>query len=110
MSNTTILLIMIGMGLITYGLRVSMFVWVGQRELPPYLSGALQYVPAAVLSAIIAPELFMPQDTLDISLGNVRLIAGLVAVVVAWRTKSVLWTMVIGMIVLWILQIIAGTV
>ncbi|MCA9919570.1 MAG: AzlD domain-containing protein, partial [Anaerolineales bacterium] len=57
----------------------------------------------AVLSAIILPELFMPGGALDLSLDNARLLAGLAAILVAWRTKNILWTLAVGMVLLWIL-------
>lgn len=108
MSLLNAFLIILGMGAITYGLRVSMFLAAGRRELPPYLAGALRYVPAAVLCAIIAPELLLPQGTLDLSLGNERLIAGLAAVIVAWRTRNALVTTAVGMLLLWLLQALGG--
>jgi branched-subunit amino acid transport protein len=37
-------------------------------------------------------------------LGNERLLAGLVAVLIAWRTRSVLFTLGGGMATLWALQ------
>ena len=73
-------------------------------QLPPWLLRALRYVPAAVLSAIIFPELFLPNGALDISLGNERLLAGLVAIVIAWRTRNVFIIVAAGMIALWLLQ------
>lgn len=108
MSNSAAFLTIVAMGVITYALRLSMFVLAGRYELPPYLASALRFVPAAVLSAIIAPELFMPGGELDISLGNERLIAGLIAILVAWRTRNVLLTLAVGMLVLWGLQALGG--
>ncbi len=92
------------MGMVTYAIRLSMFVLYGRLQLPEWLMRALNYVPAAVLTAIIAPELFLPGGTLDLSLSNLRLIAGLVAILVAWRTRNVLLTVVAGMGTLWLLQ------
>jgi branched-subunit amino acid transport protein len=68
------------------------------------LRQALRFVPAAVLSAIILPEVVQPAGVLDLSLGNERLLAGLVAVVVAWYTRNVLWTIGAGMVTLWLVQ------
>jgi branched-subunit amino acid transport protein len=110
MTTTTAFLIILGMGAITYSLRVSMFLLAGRTTLPPYVASALRYVPAAVLSAIIAPELFLPNGVLDLSLGNARLIAGLVAIIVAWRTRNVLVTIAVGMLVLWLLQALGAGV
>jgi len=74
--------------------------------LPPWLLRALRYVPAAVLSAIIAPELALPGGALDLTVGNERLVAGLLAILIAWRTRNVLLTVAIGMVALWLLQLI----
>jgi len=93
-----------GMGLITYLIRLSLFLLPERVMLPPWMLRALRYVPAAVLSAIIFPELLQPGGTLDLSLGNERLLAGLAAAVVAWRTRNVLLTVGVGMALLWILQ------
>ena len=97
-------LVIIGMGIITYGIRLSMIVLLGKVEIPIRLKQALRFVPPAVLSAIIFPELLQPGGRLDVSLGNERLLAGLLAMVVAWRTKNVLWTIIVGMAALWLLQ------
>lgn len=99
-------LVIIGMGLITYAIRLSMIVMSGQIRLGDNLQRALRFVPPAVLSAIIVPEMVQPGGTLDLSLGNERLIAGLIAIGVAWATKNMIWTVAVGMIALWILQAI----
>ena len=101
-------LIIIGMGVITYTIRLSMIVVSGQVQLSDQLQRALRYVPPAVLSAIILPEMVQPGGTLDISLGNERLLAGLIAIVVAWYTQKMIWTVAIGMITLWLLQAITS--
>ena len=97
-------LVVIGMGVITFAIRLSMIVMSGQIDLGDRLQRALRYVPPAVLSAIILPEMLQPGGTLDFSLGNDRLLAGLIAMVVAWFTRNMIWTVAIGMIALWILQ------
>jgi branched-subunit amino acid transport protein len=101
-----LLLIIVGMGVITYAIRLSMIVISGQIQLGDHLQRALRYVPPAVLSAIIVPEMLQPGGTLDVSLGNERLLAGLIAILVAWFTGSMIWTVAIGMMALWILQAI----
>jgi len=97
-------LIVIGMGVITYAIRLSMVVLWGQVKITPAVKRGLRYVPTAVLSAIIFPELLQPGGAFDLSLGNERLLAGLLATFVAWRTKNVLFTIAAGMVVLWLLQ------
>ena len=104
MSVLPAALAILGMGVITYLIRLSLFILPEKVMLPPWLLRALRYVPAAVLSAIILPELLLPTGTLDLSLGNERLLAGVVAAVVAWRTRNVFVIVAVGMIVLWLLQ------
>ena len=99
--------IVVGMGLVTFGLRVSIILAWGRFELPPFVNEALPYVPPAVLSAIIFPELVAPGQALIGHIVNVRLIAGAVAALVAWRTRNVVLTLIVGMGVLWLLQALA---
>ena len=104
MTGTALWLTLLGMGLITYGIRLSMILLLGRFELSDGLRRALRLVPPAVLSAIIFPELLRPNGVLDISFGNPRLLAGIIAALVAWRTKNALLTIGVGMAALWVLQ------
>ncbi|HVU70778.1 MAG TPA: AzlD domain-containing protein [Ktedonobacteraceae bacterium] len=97
-------LLIIGIGLATYAIRLSFITIFGKREIPAFVLRMLRFVPMAVLSAIIWPQLFILNNTLDLSLTNPRWIAGLLAVLVAWRTRNVLLTIAVGMVALWLLQ------
>jgi branched-subunit amino acid transport protein len=91
-------------GLVTFGMRFS-FVWLlGRYEVPVTMRRALHYVPPAVLSAIVFPELFLSENHLDLSLGNTRLLAGLVAILVAAWTKNSLLTIVAGFVSLLVFE------
>ena len=96
--------VMIISGLATFAIRATFIILVGQREIPELLRRALHFIPPAVLTAIILPELVLPRGSLDLSLTNPNLLAGIVAVLVAWRTRSVLLTIVVGMAVFWLMQ------
>jgi branched-subunit amino acid transport protein len=91
-------------GAFTFATRLSFILLLGQREIPPLLGRALRLVPPAVLSAIIFPEVLRPGGRLDLSPGNPRLLAGLLAAVVAWRTKNIFLTIGAGMAALLLLQ------
>jgi branched-subunit amino acid transport protein len=95
-------------GLVTFATRLSFIALLGRVEVPPLLTRALRFVPAAVLSAIIFPELLVRDGAVDLSLGNARLLAGLLAAAVALRTRSVVLTMLGGMAALWALQAIGS--
>jgi branched chain amino acid efflux pump len=96
----------VGMGVVTYAIRLSLILLLGRIRVPPLVQRALRFVPPAVLSALIFPELLLPGGTLMLSLGNVRLLAGVLAGVVAWQSKNVLLAIVVGMVALWVLQVV----
>ena len=99
-------LIILGMGFVTFGIRFVPIVLLGRIEIPLVMQRALRFVPPAVLTAIVVPELLYRDNQVDVSLTNVRLLAGLIAIVVAWRTKNALITIGAGMIALWVLSAI----
>jgi len=94
----------ISIGLLTLSIRLSFIVFMGNMQVSPIAQQALRFVPIAVLSALISPALFFPSGSLDVSLSNTRLLAGILAILVAWRTKNVLLTIFSGMACLLILQ------
>jgi branched-subunit amino acid transport protein len=98
-------LVMLLGGLITFGMRFSLIYLFGQFHIPLALRRALHYVPPAVLSALIFPALFMPDEVWALSVTNHRLLAGLVAIGVAWFSKSALLTILAGMLALFLSQL-----
>jgi len=104
--SVTFWLTMFAMGLVTYATRLSLIVLLERVTIPEVVQKALRFVPLTVLSAIIFPEILRPGGQLLVSVGNPRLLAGLVAALVAWRSKSVLLTIGLGMGALWGLQAI----
>jgi branched-subunit amino acid transport protein len=104
MSAPTLWLTIAGAAAVTFALRISFIVLLGRLEIPPFLQRALRFVPAAVLTAVVIPLLLYADGSLELSLGNERLVAGLVAALICWRTRSVPLTLIGGMATLWMLQ------
>jgi branched-subunit amino acid transport protein len=104
MTRVALWSIIAGMGVVTYAIRASMILLLGRIEIPPFIRRALRFVPPAVLSALIVPELLLPAGTLSLSLANPRLLAGAVAALIAWRARNVLLAITAGMLALWVLQ------
>lgn len=90
-------------GLLTFLTRLSFIFLLGRWQLPLRLARALRFVPPAVLSAIIFPEVLINENGLHLAADNLRLWAALLAVLVAWRTRSVLLTIAVGMGALYLL-------
>jgi branched-subunit amino acid transport protein len=99
-------LIVIAAGLGTYGIRLSVLVFVHHSALPRPAREALRFVTPAVLAAIILPAVVYTRGAghFDATPGNERLVAAVLAAGVAWATKSVWGTIAVGMTALWLLQ------
>jgi branched-subunit amino acid transport protein len=104
MPSSTAWLIILAIGIGTFALRLSFIQMLGRASPPPYLQRALRFVPAAVMAALVLPALVNANGAIDLSLGNERLLAGVLAAFVAWRTRQVLLTLAVGMAALWLLQ------
>jgi branched-subunit amino acid transport protein len=98
-----------GMAFVTILVRYPVLALVGKIPLPERVFRALRYVPPAVLTAIIVPSVVMPTGTLDLSPTNSYLVAGAISVVIAWRTKNLLLTIVLGMVLFLALRLLTGS-
>jgi len=92
-----VLLIILGMALVTYLTRITTLVGLTGKVLPFYLLTFLKFIPAAILAALLAPEIFAPGGTLNLSLENPYLLAAIPSFVIALTAKSLVWTIVGGM-------------
>jgi branched-subunit amino acid transport protein len=100
-------LVVLGAAVGTYVLRVSFVTLFGRLdEVPPRVKRVLAFVPPAVLAALVLPELVLRGDALAVSLGNRRLLAGVFAAAVAWKTEDMLATLVAGMAALYALSLL----
>lgn len=97
-------IVIAGVALTTFLLRASFIVFADPHRFPQAFRRALAYVPPAVLAAIVAPGLLMPQGTLDLTLANPRWIAGALAIVVASRLRDPFAPIAVGLPALWLLQ------
>lgn len=87
----------------TFVARVS-FLGVAHRMADPPIAvqRVLRMIPPAALAALVLPAFVRPGGELDLT--QPRLVAGLIATAVAFRTKNVLVTLVVGMAVVIVLD------
>jgi branched-subunit amino acid transport protein len=109
------ILIFVGMALVTFFTRYAMIAALGRAKpalpfrggqeggglRPGLLQRWLRYVPAAVLAALVVPATLAPRGELDLGFRTLVVLAG---TVVAWRTRSVLWTIAAGMTAFWLFR------
>ena len=98
-------LVMIVGGIFTFGTRFVMLSgWVA-HGLPRWLIDALAFVPIAVLTAILVPAVLIDPATQQIIvIGNKRIVAAVVATIIALLTRNVIATISSGLATLWFAQ------
>jgi branched-subunit amino acid transport protein len=98
-------LVMIVGGIFTFGTRFVMLSgWVA-HGLPRWLIDALAFVPIAVLTAILVPAVLIDPATQQIIvIGNKRIVAAVVATIIALLTRNVIATISSGLATLWFVQ------
>lgn len=96
MSNTSILLVCLGMGIVTYIPRVLPLLLFADKEMPNWLKEVLKFVPVAMLSALVAKDVFFKDDVLFMSLANPKILAFLLLIPVAAKFKSIPVSLVLG--------------
>ena len=103
-TEQAIWLVILAGGIGTYLTRLSFIGLVPQERLPSIFRRGLRFIPSAVLAAILLPEILIPVDALDLSPSNHRILAGILAAIVAWRFRNTWLTISVGMVSLWLLS------
>jgi branched-subunit amino acid transport protein len=100
----TLWMIILAGGIITFATRLSFILLLEKISMPALLQRALRFVPVAVFSALIFPMVFPQEDKLAFTPLNPRLISACLAALVAWRTRNILLTILVGMVALFVFQ------
>lgn len=80
----------------TYAMRASFLAFAHRlADVPPGVQRLLRQIPPAALASIVMPALLRPEGTVDVL--QPRLLAGVAATVVAWKTRNTALTLVVGM-------------
>jgi branched-subunit amino acid transport protein len=104
LEDLNIWLLIAGMALITFALRLSFIALAARRELPAVLRQALRYTPVAVLTALVVPLLLNPGPGFSVAPDALRLACAVAAFFIARHTRNMFATVAGGMLLLWLLQ------
>jgi branched-subunit amino acid transport protein len=97
MDPLTAWVMILGLGATSLATRGSFVLFLTRFEVPRPVQRALRFVPPAVFTALLVPELVFARGSLHVGFDNLKLVAALVAAPVAWRTKSTTATILVGM-------------
>ena len=91
-----------GMALVTFSIRYILLPLSGRFRFSDGMQRALGYVPAAVLTAIIAPFALIPEgNQIHFSLSNPYLVGACLTFAIAWFSRHLMLTIVGGMVCFW---------
>ena len=97
-------------GLLNYLSRLSFIAVFAKRHVPPLLGRAFRYVPAAMLTALILPMIVPAPGAAPLATSAPRIVAAIVAGVVAFFTRSTLKTLGAGMVALWTIELAVASI
>lgn len=96
--------VVLGIGLGTFLIRYSFILIMDRITLPDMVQRMLRFIPASVLPALVVPAVVLHKNGVTSFAGWERVVAALIAVGVAWKTRSIIWTIASGMASLWLLK------
>ncbi len=98
------LILVIGMGAVTYVPRWFPLFFLSRRKLPSWFETWLDFIPAAVLSALILPALVTHGDHRHFDFFRRELIVAVPTFFFALKTRSMGGTVVVGMALFWLAE------
>lgn len=102
MTPAVVLVVLLG-GLATWLIRVSFLAFADRTtDLSPRVTTALRMIPPAALAALTVPAIAKTNGAVDLL--SPRMLAGVLAALVAWRTRNPVATMLVGIGLLALLQ------
>lgn len=106
-DNHTTWIVIAGLGIGSYFLRFVFLGLIGDREIPDWVLRHLRYTAVGFLPAIASPLVLMPAATGG-QLDPARLCAGIVALLVGYFTKNLIWAIASGATTLYALLFLLG--
>ena len=97
-------IIMILSGLANFVARYSMFSGLNFLKVPAWFEEYVRFAPTAALSAIVAASLFVDETGAPFEGSPSKIYAALIACCIALLTRSILFTIVVGLTALWALS------
>lgn len=105
MESDSYLILVLGMGIVTFIPRWVPLFFLSKQQLPSWLIEWLELIPVAILSALLAPALLTKGAPRVFDPFSVEMLVAIPTFIFAWFTKSLGGTLVVGMLLYWL----AGT-
>ena len=105
MDQNLILLTILGMTFVTYIPRLLPVWFLSSIPLPAVVKTWLGYVTISVLAALLFPSVLFHDNKLALTPDNLFFLASIPTVLIAWKTRSLFASVIIGMVIVAIARI-----
>jgi branched-subunit amino acid transport protein len=102
MIRSEFLVLIVGMGLVTYIPRWAPLFFLSRRDLPGWFIEWLDLIPVAILTALVVPELLTSGHPRHMDIFQPKLLVALPTFFFALKTKSLAGTVILGMGLFWL--------
>ncbi|MDD1723348.1 MAG: AzlD domain-containing protein [Methanothrix sp.] len=96
------ILLIAGMGLVTYIPRWLPLFFLSQRKMPQWLVEWLDLIPVAILSALIFPDLLVTGSPRHLEILHPKSVVAIPTFLFALKTRSMGGTVLAGMMLFWL--------
>ena len=100
----TYLMLLIGMGAVTFIPRWLPMFFLSGKQLPQWFVDWLDFIPVAILSALLVPSIMTMGDPRELVLLQPKLIVAIPTFLFALKTRSLAGTVVVGMGLYWLAE------
>ncbi|SCY43429.1 AzlD domain-containing protein [Desulfoluna spongiiphila] len=101
METSNFVLLVLGMGLVSFIPRWVPLFFLSKRQLPSLLIEWLELIPVAILSALLVPALVTTGTPRVFNPVSIEMMVAVPTFIFAWYTKSLGGTLVVGMLLYW---------
>ncbi len=102
--NSYVLAVIIGCAIVTFIPRVLPLMLLSRLELPTWAVQWLKHIPVAVMAALLAQELLISDGHFSLSENKLELFACIPAFLTAILTRSLLGTVIVGLLSMMLLR------
>lgn len=97
--NREIIIVILGSALVTYLPRFIPILAFRNANLPIWFQKWMGYLPISIFAALIATDVFFWEEQLDLNfLANLKLIPSIVTIIIAYKTKSMIHSILAGVL------------
>lgn len=91
------LFLITGMAIVTFIPRFFPLLLLSKKEISPSLSRWMSFIPVSIFAALVASDIFFWEGTFKVNPSiNIKLLPSFLVIIVALKTKSLLWSMILG--------------